>query len=93
MVNGTLQKTSSSSGLSGAVQAGKGLREIRALLSISVPPPIPESCPFCWKKSLLEATQRAGEGAGMRLALGEPVNSPGSGYTNASLSANEEQKH
>lgn len=86
-------KTSSSSELSGAVQTGKGLREMRALPSISVPGPVPESCPFCWEKSLLGATQRAGEGAGLRLAFGEPVNSPGSGFTNTSLSADEEQKH
>lgn len=33
---------------SGAVQTGKGLREMRALLSVSMPGPVPESCPFCW---------------------------------------------
>lgn len=53
----------------------------------------PRDLPFLLEKSLLGAAQRAGEGAGMRLALGGPVNSPGSGFTNASLSADEEQKH
>lgn len=88
-----LAKTGSSTGLSEGAWAGTGLRDVRSLLSTSVPGPVPESCPRCWQKSLLGATQRAGEGAGVRLALEEPVNSPGSGFINASLSADQEQKH
>lgn len=93
VVNGTWQKPGSSTGLSEGAWAGTGLRDVRSLLGTSVPGPVPESCPCCWQKSLLGATQRAGEGAGVRLALEEPVNSPGSGFINASLSADQEQKH
>lgn len=83
----------SSTGLPGGVWAGEGLREMRTLLSTSVPGSVPESCPCCWEKLLLGATESAGEGAGVRLALEEPVNSPGLGFINASLSADQEQKH
>lgn len=55
--------------------------------------PGPETCPYFWEKSFLGAAQNAGEGAGMKLALEKPVNSPGSGFINASLYADQEQKH
>lgn len=82
-------------GLSGGVWTGTELRETRTLLRTSVPGPGPgpESCPCCWEKSLLWMTQRAGEGAGVRLALEEPVRIPGLGLINTLLFADQKQKH
>lgn len=42
------------------------------LLSTSLPGPVPETCPCCWEKMLLGATQRAGEGAGFGRTSEQP---------------------
>lgn len=75
-------------GLSGGVWTGTRLREMSTLPRKSVPGPVPvpESCPCCWEKSLLGATQRPGGQKNQWTARGL-------GFINASLSVDWEQKH